>query len=62
MTRNQMIKVARQEIAAWNSARNPLPRGLVLAVLFAFIHRLKTGETVEETFFTSSSPAPDYEI
>lgn len=50
MTRRKMEKVAKLEIREWRD--NPLvPRSLVLAILFAFIHRLTTGETVEETFF-----------
>jgi len=56
LTRAQLIQVAKQEIEAWK-----LPPGLVLAILFAFVHRATTGETVEETFFGPPTEA-DYEI
>lgn len=59
MTRKQLIKVAKQELAEWPG----LPQGLALMILFAYIHRLTTGETIEETFFGGKTePAPDYEI
>lgn len=60
MTRKHLIAVAKQEIREWHV----MPRGIVLAILFAYIHRLTTGETVEETFFPNKTkPAqPDYEI
>ena len=59
MTRKHLIKVAKQEITEWRG----LPRGIALAILFAYIHRLTTGETVEESFFGGkAAPAPDYEI
>jgi len=59
MTRTKMVKVAQQEIRCWRK----LPPGLVMAILFAFIHRVTTGETVEETFFKPiNPPPPDYEI
>ena len=58
MTRKQLIKVAKLELEEWRG----LPRGIALAILFSFIHRVTTGETVEETFFPEKSPAPDYEI
>lgn len=59
MTRNQLIKVAKLEMAEWNAS---VPRGLVMIILFCFIHRVTTGETVEETFFKPSAPVIDYEI
>jgi hypothetical protein len=62
MTRKHLIKVANLEIAAWNRGQNKLPGGLVLAILFAFIHHATTGETVEETFFQPQTPALEYEI
>ena len=60
VTQAELIQVARAEIRAWGPK---LPRGLALAILFAFIHRVTTGNTVEETFF-KPAPAdePDYEI
>ena len=48
MTQKQMIAVAKDEIRIWNK----LPHGLVLAILWAFIHRISTGYTVEESFFS----------
>ena len=39
---------------AWHIEKTP--------ILFAFIHRVTTGETVEETFLQPTNPAPDYEI
>lgn len=59
-TRKHLEEVARLEIREWN---NKLPRGLVIAILFAFIHRFTTGETVEETFFRKpEASALDYQI
>lgn len=60
MNRTHLIQVAKQEIKEWD---NQLPRGLVLAILFAFVHRVTTGETVEETFFKAKpTVVTDYEI
>ncbi len=60
MTRAHLIKVAKQEMKEWNSS---VPRGLVMIILFCFVHRATTGETVEETFFSKSQdPVLDYEI
>ena len=59
MTRKKLIAIARLEMAEWNAS---VPRGLVMIILFAFIHRVTTGETVEETFLQPTNPAPDYEI
>lgn len=59
MTRKHLVKVARLELRAWGSS---LPRGLVMAILFAFIHRAVEGESFEETFCTQPPPAIDYEI
>lgn len=58
INKSKLVKVAKQEIAEWRG----LPQGLALAVLFSFIHRVTTGETVEETFFHPKPPVPDYEI
>ena len=58
MTQKQLIKVAKQEIGAWRG----LPSGLVLAILFAFIHRVTTGNTVEESFFGEPQTDTDYQI
>jgi hypothetical protein len=61
MTQKQLIKVAKQEIAIWDQSKR-MPRGLPIAILFAFIHRVTTGNTVEESFFPDAPPIADYEI
>jgi len=38
MTKNDLIAAAKEELGCWR-----LPRGLVLAILFAFIHRVTEG-------------------
>ena len=58
MTKKELIKVAKLEIAEWRG----LPNGIALIILFAFIHRLTTGDAVEETFFKPKRLEPDYEI
>jgi hypothetical protein len=58
MTRKHLISIAKKEIKMWRD----LPDGLVMMILFAFVHRATTGETIEETFFTKQPPQPDYEI
>ena len=60
MTQKAMIKVAKQEFEAWDNPK--MPRGLVMIILFAFIHRVTTGETIEESFLQPKLPNPDYEI
>lgn len=57
LTKN-LIEIAKLEMEEWKPA---LTRGLLIAVLFAFIHRVTEGETIEETFF-KQRPQPDYEI
>ena len=49
MTKQTLIKVARLEMAEWRADK--IAPGVVLAILFAFIHRVTDGCTVEETFF-----------
>jgi len=57
--KRHLIKVAQAELKAWKN----LPPALVIAILFAFIHRASTGKTIEETFFrTTKQPPIDYEI
>jgi hypothetical protein len=56
MTQRQLTQVAKEEIKEWE-----LPPGLVMAILFAYIHRVSTGETFEQTFFPPSQQT-DYEI
>jgi len=60
--KKHLTAVARAEIQTWDSGRKALPRGLAMAILFAFIHRVTTGETVEETFFGNQPAQADYEI
>lgn len=57
MTEKKMIEMAKLEINAWR-----LPPGLVMMILFAYIHRLRTGNTVEDTFFKPVEPVEDYQI
>jgi hypothetical protein len=61
MTQKQLIKVARQEIEVWDRSKT-MPLGLPIAILFAFIHRVTTGNTIEESFFKPMPAQPDYEI
>ena len=59
ITKKELIAVAKDEIAVWVG----LPRGIVLSILWAFIHRITTQETIEETFFHSKiNPNTDYQI
>ena len=60
MTQKQMIAIAKDEIRIWHK----LPYGLVMAILWAFIHRVTTGYTVEESFFSKTDDdAPiDFQI
>lgn len=60
MNAKEMMKVAKLEIGEWKSAK--IPKGLAFAILFAFIHRITTGKSVEETFFPNQKQQPDYEI
>lgn len=52
------VRTAKAEEKEWVG----LPQGICIAILFCFIHRLTTGETVEETFFKSGKVAGDYQI
>lgn len=58
MTEKQLIKVAKLEMREWRN----IPEGLVMVILWAFIHRVTTGNTIEETFFKKPEAVPDYEI
>lgn len=58
MTQKHLIKIAKLEIDEWRN----MPRGLVLAILFCFIHRATTGNTFEETFLKPKQFESDYEI
>ena len=57
LTKRQAISAAREEIDRWN-----LPRGQVMAILWAFIHYAFNGETIEETFFHQKQQEPEYYI
>jgi len=59
LTRKHAFDVAKREIAEWNVK---LPRGLLMAILFCYIHRLIEGESVEETFFKKREPQIDFQI
>lgn len=62
MTAKHLQKVAKLEMAAWRRLPDHL-KPLLFAILFAFIHRVTTGETVEETFFKEKTePVTEYEI
>lgn len=50
--------VAREELSKWDRSKT-VSRGVAMAILFAFIHRLTTGESLEETYPSAQS---DYEI
>jgi hypothetical protein len=58
MTKKQLIKVAKLEIEEWKG----LPPGLVMVILWAFVHRVTTGETVEESFRLTKQPDIDFQI
>lgn len=58
MKRADLYRIARLELAAWRPSVN---RGLVMAILWAFIHRITTGESIEETF-AEPMPDPEYHI
>ncbi len=58
MTRKHLISTAKLEIAEWHT----LPPGLVMMILFAFIHRAVEGESIEQTFFKPTTPPVDYQI
>lgn len=53
-------EIARDEADRWTRSGR-LNRGLVMAILFAFAHRLTTGKTFEESF-CSQSDAVDFQI
>jgi hypothetical protein len=62
MRKTELVKVARLEIEEWSGPKG-IPKSIVMIILFAYIHRLTTGETVEETFFSPKPPTgDDYQI
>lgn len=58
INRENLYRVARMELREWRG----LDRGIVLAILFCFIHRVTTGERVEDTFFNCGERWDDYQI
>lgn len=58
MSEKKLIRIAKDEIKRWHN----LNRGLALAILWAFIHRITTGKTIEDSFFGGGSVNTDYEI
>ncbi len=58
VTKKELIAVAKEEMTLWEK----LPLGIPMAILWAFIHRVTTGETIEETFFSNNKPVTDYQI
>ncbi len=58
MKQKDLIKIAKQEIKAWHG----IPHGVVMVILWSFIHRVTTGNTIEESFFPDPKPITDYEI
>jgi hypothetical protein len=53
-----LFAIARDEVNRWK----PGFRGVALAVLFCFIHRVTTGKTFEESFNSNHKAEPDYQI
>lgn len=53
--------IARDEVCKWKDIHPP---GIVMAILFAFCHRLTTGETIEELLDKCSGKEQelDYQI
>lgn len=45
MNRKQLIKIAQEEIDKWPT----INRGLLVAILHCFIHKIIEGESLEET-------------
>ena len=58
MTKKNLIKVAKLEMAKWRG----LPAGLVLAILFCYVEHVVNGEPIEKTFFGGEEPESDYQI
>lgn len=58
--REPIYKIAREEVSAWTRSGR-LSEGLVMAILFTFIHRYTTGRTFEESFGEKESEL-DYQI
>lgn len=59
LTKKHLIDIAKLEMREWKPS---LGNGLVMAILFAFIHRVTEGEDIMTTFFRPQQPVEDYEI
>lgn len=55
LTRQYLTKIARKEVAAWKPSLN---RGLVIAVLYAYIEHVLNGYPIDE----KGQPQDDYQI
>ncbi len=57
--------IVRDEVRLW-TRKGTLEEGVVLAILWCFVHRLTTGKTFEETFRGKPARGPargiDYQI
>lgn len=58
MTKSHLIKVAKQEIQEWKD----IPKGVVMAILWAYVERVTNGEPIEKTYFKPRTQVVDYEI
>lgn len=59
MTQKQLFKIAKEELDSWGPG---IPRGLVMAILFCFIHRATTGYSIEETMHKPGPAVLDWQI
>lgn len=60
LERKSMIEVARLEIDAWTK-KGHFTKGVILAILWSFIHRYTTGQSIED-MFGGEKPEPEYQI
>lgn len=58
-TKKQLEMAARDELKRWKPSVNS---GLVMAILWAFVHYVTTGTTIEEAFFGEKPTEPEYFI
>lgn len=61
ISKKEMDDIARDELRLWDRS-GKIPQGLAMAIIFAYIHRIQTGQTVEEGFFGEPSPVIDFQI
>ncbi len=65
ITPKRLQAIARLEQKAWKIHDKEVAPGLVMAILFAFCHRVITGQTVEEFMEATSTKSTqhiDYQI